>query len=100
MVTYTVEDLQQLISKSLANPQFDNVVCCYNKQRKMVHTFIRLQEDSNFEIPWRGGITKLKKGDYIHACLTDMYGITAEEFNNCYIVIKGRQFLTMAFLYI
>ena len=88
MDVYTLEDLQKLISKSLANPQKDNVVCCFNKQHKMVHTFIRLKEDSNFEIPWRGGITKLKKGDYIHASLTDMYGITAEEFKNCYTIIK------------
>lgn len=88
MKMYTLEDLQELIQKSLENPTKSNVVCCYNREHKMVHTFICLAEDSSFEIPWRGGITNLKKGDYIHASLTDMYGLKAEDFNKCYTVVQ------------
>ena len=86
---YTLERTEAFIRSALENPKSPNVVCCFNRNKKMIHTFIRISEPSSFEIPWRGGITNLEKGDYLHASLTDIYGIKAEDFHRTYqIIIK------------
>ncbi len=47
--------------------------------------FIRLTEDVCYKQSWHGGSVMLQKGSYLHADPSDIYGLTEETFNRCYI---------------
>ncbi len=89
MKNYTYEEVQNFIAFELSKPYNSQLVYCYSRQQsdKSLHTFIKLTEDIRYEVPWHDGPKYLSRGDYLHANNLDVYGISAEIFNQCYQAI-------------
>lgn len=85
MKTYTYEELCALVEQQLVDRR--GVLNCRPRcsQSRICHPFIKLEEPICFTPYWRGRPQTFQKGDYIHADPRDIYGLTAETFNRCYI---------------
>lgn len=86
MKSFTYEELRVYVERELAAGT--NVLRCHPRQPKneAVLSFIKLDEDICYEPYWRGGPLSFKKGDYLHAHPKDVYGLTAETFEKCYVI--------------
>lgn len=89
MKIYTYEELQNYIALELSKPYNYQLVYCYSRQQsdKSLHSFIKINNDIRYEVPWHDGPQYLKAGDYLHANTLDIYGITAAMFAQCYQIV-------------
>lgn len=88
MKQYTYEELCAFVKQQLE--EGSGVLCCRPRSSNStaVHPFIRLDEAICYEPHWRGGPLTFEKGDYLHANPRDVYGLTAETFSRCYIIMN------------
>ena len=88
MKTYTYKELCTFVEQQLEANLSVFYYLHKRSQSKICHPFIKLEEPICFTPYWRGRPQTFQKGDYLHADLEDIYGITAEMFNRYYVLAE------------